>query len=71
MLVNTGDFIDFGWREFESMTQYYQKQKVDMVILPFSATMMQALMIRYFTEADRENNILIMNNLIKLQGIRS
>jgi predicted MPP superfamily phosphohydrolase len=68
ILINTGDFITFGWREFG---------RFDTILrIPVAKYGNFAVMGNhdfgtyqpYYTEADRENNVLIMNNQIRSCG---
>jgi predicted MPP superfamily phosphohydrolase len=68
LILNTGDFVSFGWREFER----------DDTILSIARSRFGNFAILgnhdagtydpYFTEADRENNISNINNLLKASG---
>lgn len=68
LLVNTGDFISFGWREFERDDTILAKAKSRYGNYAIMGNHDEGTYDPYFTEADRENNILIMNNLIKASG---
>jgi predicted MPP superfamily phosphohydrolase len=68
LLLNTGDFVSFGWREYE---------RDDTILLIAKSRYGNFAILGNhdvgtydpdFTEADRNNNILIMNNLIKASG---
>lgn len=70
ILINTGDFITFGWREFGrfdtilSLSQARYGKYAVMGNHDFGTYQ------PFFTEADRENNVLIMNKLIESSGYR-
>jgi hypothetical protein len=68
IIINTGDFVTFGWREFDrhdttlvKATGKYGKYAV-LGNHDFGTYHPE------FTEADRENNVLIINNLVKASG---
>jgi uncharacterized protein len=68
LLLNTGDFIDFGWREFDSNDTIFSKAKSKYGNFAILGNHDIGTYDPYFTEADRDNNILIMNNQIKASG---
>jgi len=68
LILNTGDFIDFGWREFEKDDTILSKAKSRYGNYAILGNHDVGTYDPYFTEADRENNILIMNNLIRASG---
>ena len=68
LLLNTGDFIDFGWREFDANDTILSKAKSRYGNFAILGNHDIGTYDPFFTEADRENNILIMNNQIKSAG---
>lgn len=68
LILNTGDFIDYGWREFERDDTILSKARSKYGNYAILGNHDIGTYDPYFTEADRENNILIMNNLIKASG---
>jgi len=68
LLLNTGDFIDFGWREFDRFDTILSKAKSRYGNYAILGNHDAGTYDPFFTEADRENNILILNNLIKASG---
>ena len=68
LLINTGDFISFGWREFERYDTILSKAKSRYGNFAILGNHDVGTYDPYFTEADKDNNILIINNLIKASG---
>ena len=68
ILINTGDFVSFGWREFERDDTILSKAKSKYGNYAILGNHDVGTYDPYFTEADRDNNILIVNNLIKASG---
>jgi uncharacterized protein len=68
LILNTGDFIDFGWREFGKNDTILSKAKSRYGNYAILGNHDVGTYDPFFTEADRDNNILIMNNLIKASG---
>ncbi len=68
LLVNTGDFIDFGWREFDGYDTILSKANGKYGNFAILGNHDVGTYDPYFTEADRENNILIMISRIKASG---
>jgi uncharacterized protein len=68
LLINTGDFISFGWREFERYDTILSKAKSKYGNFAILGNHDVGTYDPYFTEADKDNNILILNNLIKASG---
>jgi predicted MPP superfamily phosphohydrolase len=70
LILNTGDFVSYGWREFDRNDTILSKAK--------SVYGNYAVMGNHdaggyhpdYTEADKANNVLIMNNLIKASGYK-
>jgi uncharacterized protein len=68
ILINTGDFVSFGWREFERDDTIFSKANSKYGNFAILGNHDVGTYDPYFTEADRDNNISIMNNLIKASG---
>jgi len=69
-LINTGDFVTFGWREFERYDTILSKASGRYGNFAILGNHDVGTYDPFFTEADRDNNILIMNNLIKASGFQ-
>jgi predicted MPP superfamily phosphohydrolase len=68
LLLNTGDFISFGWREFEHDDTIFSRARGKYGSYAILGNHDVGTYDPFFTEADRDNNILIMNNLIQASG---
>ena len=68
LLINTGDFISYGWREFERYDTILSKAKSRYGNFAILGNHDVGTYDPYFTEADKNNNILIMDSLIKTSG---
>ena len=68
LLLNTGDFVTFGWREFERNDTILSKAKSRYGSYAIMGNHDIGTYDPDFTEADRENNILKMNDLIRKSG---
>ncbi len=68
LLLNTGDFITFGWREFDSNDTILSKAKSRYGNYAVMGNHDFGTYDPYFTEADRKDNVLLMNNLIRSSG---
>jgi len=68
LLINTGDFISYGWREYERDDTILSRARSRYGSYAILGNHDVGTYDPYFTEADRNNNILIMNNLIKASG---
>jgi len=68
LLINTGDFVSFGWREFERDDTILSKARSRYGNYAILGNHDVGTYDPDFTEADKENNILIMNNLIRVSG---
>jgi hypothetical protein len=68
LFINTGDFISFGWREFDRYDTIFTRAKSKYGNFAILGNHDVGTYDPYFTEAERDNNILIMNNLIKASG---
>ena len=70
LILNTGDFVDFGWREFDRNDTILSKAKSRYGNFAILGNHDVGTYDPFFTEADRENNILIMNNQIRASGYK-
>jgi uncharacterized protein len=70
LILNTGDFIDFGWREFDRSDTILYKAKSRYGNFAIMGNHDFGTYDPFFTEADRDNNVLIMNQLIKSSGYK-
>jgi uncharacterized protein len=68
LLINTGDFVTFGWREFERYDTILSKASGRYGNFAILGNHDVGTYDPFFTEADRDNNILIINNFIKASG---
>jgi len=68
ILINTGDFVSFGWREFERDDTILSRARSKYGSFAIVGNHDVGTYDPEFTEADKSNNILIMNNLIKASG---
>ncbi len=68
LLINTGDFVSFGWREFEHDDTIFSRATGKYGSYAILGNHDVGTYDPFFTEADRDNNILIMNNLIQASG---
>jgi len=71
LILNTGDFVSYGWREFESDDTILSKARSKYGNFAILGNHDVGTYDPYFTEADKENNILIMNKLIKASGYQT
>jgi len=70
LLLNTGDFVSFGWREFDRNDTILNKAKSRYGNFAVMGNHDYGTYDPFFTEADRDNNVLIMNNLIRASGYK-
>lgn len=70
LILNTGDFVSFGWREFDGDDTILSKAKSRYGNFAVRGNHDAGGYHPDFTEADKANNVLIMNNLIKSSGYR-
>jgi uncharacterized protein len=68
LILNTGDFISFGWREFDRNDTILSKAKSRYGNFAVMGNHDFGKYNPNFTEADLDNNVLIMNHLIKASG---
>ena len=70
LLLNTGDFVTYGWREFDSEDTILVRAKSRYGNFAIFGNHDFGTYDPYFTEADRANNILIIKNKIQSSGYR-
>jgi predicted MPP superfamily phosphohydrolase len=68
LILNTGDFVTIGWREFDSNDTILAKAKSRYGNYAVMGNHDFGTYDPYFTEADRENNVLILNHKIESSG---
>ncbi len=68
LILNTGDFISYGWREFGRNDTILAKAKSRYGNFAVMGNHDFGTYHPYFNEADRKNNVLIMNQLIRASG---
>lgn len=68
LILNTGDFINYGWREFGNSDTILAKAKSTYGNFAIIGNHDFGKYHPDFTQADIENNILMMNKLIKSSG---
>jgi uncharacterized protein len=68
LLVNTGDFVTFGWREFNGNDTILSKARGKYGSFAVMGNHDFGTYHPYFTEADRNNNVLRLNQLIRSSG---
>jgi uncharacterized protein len=70
LILNTGDFVTFGWREFDRNDTILSKAKSRYGNFAVMGNHDFGTYHPFFTEADRANNVLLMNQKIKASGFR-
>ncbi len=70
LILNTGDFVTFGWREFDRNDTILSIVKSKYGNFAVLGNHDFGTYDPYFTEADKDNNVLIMNKLIQASGYR-
>ena len=70
LLLNTGDFVTFGWREFTGFDTILSKVKGKYGTYAVAGNHDFGTYHPFFTDADREDNVLLINNLIRSSGYR-
>ncbi len=68
LILNTGDFISYGWREFGRNDTILAKSRSKFGNYAVMGNHDFGTYDPDYTEADRENNVLIMHKLIKASG---
>lgn len=70
IIVNTGDFVTYGWREYGRHDTILAKSKARYGKYAVSGNHDSGNYHPEFTEGDNTNNILNINNLVKSSGYR-
>jgi predicted MPP superfamily phosphohydrolase len=70
LVLNTGDFVTFGWREFGKNDTIISKAKGRYGNFAIMGNHDFGTYHPFFTEADRDNNVLLMNHLISSSGYK-
>jgi uncharacterized protein len=70
LILNTGDFISYGWREFGRNDTILSKAKSRYGNFAVLGNHDFGTYHPFFTEADIENNVLVMNQLISSSGYK-
>jgi len=70
LILNTGDFVSYGWREFDRNDTILSKAKSRYGNFAVMGNHDFGTYHPFFTEADRDNNVLIMNQLIRSSGYK-
>ena len=70
LILNTGDFVSYGWREFDNNDTILSKAKSRYGNYAVMGNHDFGTYHPDFTEADRDNNVLLMNKLIRSSGYR-
>ena len=70
LVLNTGDFVNYGWREFGKNDTILSKARSRYGNFAVLGNHDFGTYHPFYTEADRENNILIMNLLVKASGYK-
>lgn len=68
LILNTGDFVSFGWREFDAIDTILSKTVSRYGNYAVLGNHDFGTYHPYFTEADRMNHVLLIKNLIKSSG---
>lgn len=70
LILNTGDFINVGWREFRRFDTILSKAKSRYGNFAVMGNHDFGTYNPFFTEADKKNNVLLMNKFIELSGYK-
>jgi predicted MPP superfamily phosphohydrolase len=70
LILNTGDFVSYGWREFGRNDTILAKAKSRYGNFAVMGNHDFGTYHPFFTEADQENNVLIMNQMVKSSGYK-
>jgi predicted MPP superfamily phosphohydrolase len=68
LILNTGDFVTFGWREFGANDTIISRAKSNFGNYAVMGNHDFGTYHPFFTEADRDDNVLLINKLIKSSG---
>jgi predicted MPP superfamily phosphohydrolase len=70
LLINTGDFVTIGWREFDRFDTILKSVKGSYGSFAVLGNHDFGTYHPYYSDADRDNNIVMMNNLISASGYK-
>jgi predicted MPP superfamily phosphohydrolase len=70
LILNTGDFVTFGWREFDCNDTILSKARSLYGNFAVMGNHDFGTYHPFFTEADRSDNVLLINNMIKSSGYK-
>ncbi|HPM19086.1 MAG: hypothetical protein GT598_10345 [Bacteroidales bacterium] len=70
LLINTGDFVTIGWREFAGFDTILRTAGGRYGAYAVMGNHDFGTYDPYFTEADRQNNVMLMNKLISSSGYK-
>ena len=70
LLINTGDFITIGWREFSRFDTILSKSRAKYGNYAVMGNHDFGTYNPYFTDAEKDNNVLLMNKFIASSGYR-
>lgn len=70
IIINTGDFVNYGWREFTGYDSILCIAKSRYGNYSVMGNHDFGTYHPYYTQAERKNNVLIMNNMITSSGYR-
>lgn len=68
LILNTGDFVSFGWREFGRNDTILSKARSRYGNFAVMGNHDFGTYHPFFTEADRRNNVLLINKMIRSSG---
>ena len=70
LIINSGDFVSYGWREFDGFDTTLKIARSRLGNYAVLGNHDFGTYHPFFTEADRNNNVLLMNQFITLSGYR-
>lgn len=70
IIINTGDFVTYGWREFIGYDTILSIAKSRYGNFAVLGNHDFGTYHPYFTQADRKNNVMILNNMVTSSGYR-
>ena len=70
LIINTGDFVTYGWREFDGNDTILLKAKSKYGNFAILGNHDFGTYDPDFTQADRDTNVLMLNNLISASGYK-
>jgi len=68
LILNTGDFVTYGWREYGRNDTILSKARSKYGNYAILGNHDFGTYHPFFTEADRDNNVSVLNNLVKASG---